>query len=206
MEPSQRTSVSSAGSRRPRAPRPLHPPALGWTQGQELPGLGVPNPLQGMGSIRTHSPVPCPGLFRCLSAVPIGAGSWRGAWRGVAAPRGQPRPSKPQPFLVQLGAELCGVLGLWGLGDLGIWGFGALGWPSSCSCSRRGRGLSGQHPLWLGAELAVTPSPASGGSPLPGPSERALLFSFSSLPEKTKPKNKGKKRQKKQKTEPDAGT
>lgn len=124
MEPSQRTSVSSAGSRRPRAPRPLRPPALGWTQGQELPGLGVPNPLRGMGSIRTHSPVPCPGLFRCLSAVPIGAGSWRGAWRGLGAPRGQPRPSKPQPFLAQLGAVLCRVLGLWGLGDLGIWGFG----------------------------------------------------------------------------------
>lgn len=37
--------------------------------------------------------------------------------------------------------------------------------------------------------------------------KQALLFSsFSSLPEKTEPKNKGKKRQKKPKTEPHVGT
>lgn len=151
---------------------PPAPPGSGMDTGAEAAWFGVPNPLRGTGSpsIRAHSPVPCPGLFRCLCT--IGAGSWRGAWRGVGAPRGHPRPTL-NPSWPSWG--LC-CAGFGGFGALGPWGFGDLGRPLSCSCSRRGWGLPGQHPPWLEAELALTPSLASGGSPLPGPSERALLF------------------------------
>lgn len=130
MEPSQRTSVSSAGSRSgagrgPRAPRPLRPPALGWTQGQKLPGLGYPTHSEARGPRPSEPTV----LSRVLVCFGVSAPSEPGAGGALGEGWVHPEATHVPPSTLPGPAGGCavqglGALGLWGLGDLGLWGFG----------------------------------------------------------------------------------
>lgn len=95
-------------------------------------------------------------------------------------------------------------MGPWGFGDLGIWGFGVA--VVLLLLAERSGSLRAA-PAVAGGRAGRNPQPRIRRLSAARPQRASPPFLlFSSLPEKTKPKNKGKKRQKKQKTEPDAGT